>query len=383
MPAHRRWSTRRRVLTWLGALLVLLVLLAGAGAGYAQYRYGQIPKVRVPAETAASGPAFNMLVIGSDSRAGAAASTGVGTAATVTGQRSDVIMVWHVVPGEHRITILSIPRDTMTQMVGANIARFGRYNRVNAAYNSGPNLLVETLQENFGIPISHVVEVDFAGFKGAVDSLGGVYMDFRYPSKDVWSGLDVPAPGCRLLDGTAALAVARSRHYQYDVNGQWIATPISDLGRIKRQDAFLRALADAVRRTRDPLRLNAFLGSLPQGVTVDSGFSMPFLVRLAFDFRSVTPGSITAYTLPIVTGGAVTPWGDVLFVTAPQDHALLSKVFGSELRSPSAAPPGPSLQPDTVLAAPPPAPSPGASVSTSSSAPTATPLFDPAPCSPR
>jgi len=375
------------VLTVLGVLLALLVLVAGAGYGYAQYRYDQIPKVAVPAERPPSGPAFNMLVIGSDTRAGAKASTGVGTSTTVTGQRSDVLMVWHVVPASHQITILSIPRDTMAQMVGSNVGRFGRFNRINAAYNTGPNLLVQTVQDDLGIPISHVVEVDFAGFKGTVDALGGVYMDFRDPAKDAWSGLNMTRTGCQLLNGTAALAVARSRHYQYEQNGQWVATPISDLGRIKRQDSFLRSLVDAAKRTRDPLRLNAFLGSLHQGVTVDTGFSLGDLLRLAFDFRSVTPNSITAYTLPIVTVGAVTPWGDVLFVTASHAHALLAKIFGAELVRPSTPPPGPSLQPVTVLGAPLPPPSAqsaagGAGVSTSSTAPNATPPYDPTPCSP-
>jgi hypothetical protein len=122
------------------------------------------------------------------------------------------------------------------------------------------------------------------------------------------------------------------------------------------------------------------LGSLSQGVTVDTGFSMPSLVRLAFDLRSVTPSAITASTLPTVTRGAVTPWGDVLFVTGPHAHALPSEVFGSELRSPSAPPPAPSPQPDTVLAAP--LPASGGSVSASGPTANRSSSFDPTPCAP-
>lgn len=385
----KQWSTKRKVLTPLAALLVLAMVAAAGAYAYARYRYGQIAKVAVATlHPVAPGQPFNMLVVGSDSRAGALASTGVGTSTSVSGQRSDVVMIWHVVPSTKQITILSIPRDTMAQMVGVNATKFGRFNRINASYNSGPSLLVQTIQDDFGIPISHVVEVDFGGFKGAVDALGGVHMDFKYPARDAWSGLDVTTTGCQLLNGTQALAVARSRHYQYEVNGQWVATPIGDLGRIKRQDAFLRALVDAAKREVNPLKLNSLLGSLPQGIVIDKTLSLGDLVSIGLRFHSVTPGTITTYTLPTTTIGAVTPWGDVLFVTQPADQQLLVKIFGSELMRPIAPPPNTTLQ-----AQPPPSiaattrgsagsnGSGGAqTASTPAPPPASTPTFDPTPC---
>jgi polyisoprenyl-teichoic acid--peptidoglycan teichoic acid transferase len=378
--SRRRWSTRRKVLTPLVALMILGLLGAGAAYGYVRYRYDQINKVTVSAEhKAASGQPFNMLVIGSDSRVGAKAGTGIGTTTTVGGQRSDVVMIWHVVPSTRKITILSIPRDTLAQMVGKNVTSFGRFNRINASYNSGPNLLVQTIQDDFGIPINHVVQVDFAGFKGAVNALGGVHMDFRYPAKDAYSGLNITQTGCQLLNGTEALAVARSRHYQYEVNGQWTYTGVSDLGRIKRQDAFLKALVDAAKSKYDPLQLNAFLGSLPQGIAIDRTFSLGDLVGLAEDFHSITPNTISTYTLPTTTVGAVTPWGDVLFVTQPADQQMLVKIFGNELMKPTSPPPDTTLQPET----PPDVSAAAASGSQSSgngAAPSSTPTFDPTAC---
>jgi len=391
---RRRWSTRRKILTPLVALVVLALLVTGGLYLYARYRFGQIQKVAVAdLQPVGSGQPFNMLVIGSDSRLGAKASTGVGTSKTVSGQRSDVVMVWHVVPATRKITILSIPRDTMTQMVGEDVSLFGRFNRINASYNSGPSQLVQTVEDNFGIPISHVLEVNFAGFKGAVDALGGVYMDFRYPARDAWSGLQVSTTGCQLLNGTEALAVARSRHYQYEVNGQWVDTPIGDLGRIKRQDAFLRALVDAAKRDLNPLRLNAFLGSLPQGLVIDRTFTLGEILRMAIDFHSITPSSIATYTLPTTTVGAVTPWGDVLFVDQPADQELLVRIFGNELVRPTAPPPGTNLQPEPPPSVSVPATTGatgastsggGAGTSTASAVPPAdtTPTFDPVPCSP-
>ncbi|HTX63250.1 MAG TPA: LCP family protein [Acidimicrobiales bacterium] len=387
-----RWSTRRRILTILVGLVALALVAGGGLYVYARYRYGQIEKVTVAdLRPVGSGQPFNLLVIGSDSRLGAKASTGVGTSTQVSGQRSDVVMIWHVVPATKKITILSIPRDTMTQMVGHDATEFGRFNRINASYNGGPSLLVETIEDNFGIPINHVVEVDFAGFKGAVDALGGVYMDFPYPARDAWSGLDETTTGCRLLDGEEALSVARSRHYQYEVNGEWIDTPIGDLGRIKRQDAFLRALVQAAKRELNPLKLNDFLGAVPQGLVVDKTFSLDDMLHLALDFHSLTPNAISTYTLPTTTVGAVTPWGDVLFVDQPADQQLLVRVFGDELVGPSAPPPGTTLQPEYPPSLPEPGSTAGAApkgdttAATSSASvtpPNSTPTFDPAPCSP-
>lgn len=383
---RQRWSTRRRVLTPIVALLVLVLVLAGVLYGYARYRYGQLSKVTVSAEhPVGTGQPFNMLVVGSDSRTGVSAATGVGTKTTVSGQRSDVIMVWHVDPGTKKITILSIPRDTLMQMEGPNVTAFGKFNRINAAYNSGPNLLVETIQDNLGITINHVVEVNFAGFKGAVDALGGVSMNFDYPAKDVWSGLDVTTTGCQVLDGTQALAVARSRHYQYLVNGQWQYTPTGDLGRIKRQDAFLKALVDAAKSKLSPFTLNAFIGSIPHGLVIDRTLSLNDLLRLAVDFHSVTPGSIATYTLPTTSIGYVTPWGDVLFVDQPADQQLLVSIFGTGLARPTTPPPDTTLQtpaPPSVAASGG-ASGQGSASTASAPAPSTTPTFDPTPCTPK
>ena len=100
--------------------------------------------------------------------------------------------------------------------------------------------MVKTITANFGIPINHVVQVDFAGFQDAVNALGGIYLDFPYPAKDAYSGLDITTPGCQLLNGAQALAVARARHYEYYADGYWQYDGTSDFGRIQRQDVFIR-----------------------------------------------------------------------------------------------------------------------------------------------
>ncbi|HLG68698.1 MAG TPA: LCP family protein [Acidimicrobiales bacterium] len=374
-------------------MAALAVALVAGGWGYLQYRFDQFKKVHVAHEVdQVPGQPFNVLVLGSDSRVGES-SPQFGSSSVVQGQRSDVDMIVHVVPATRQVSILSIPRDTLVSMVGQDASEFGRFNRINASYNSGADQVVQTIEDNFGIPINHVVQVDFAGFEGAVSALGGVWMNFAYPARDAWSGLDITTPGCQLLNGQQALAVARSRHYQYYADGYWHSDPTGDLGRIQRQDAFLRALASAARAQRNPLTLNAFLGSLPQGLVIDDRFTVGSLLGLAQIFRSVDPASIQTFTLPTISDGYVSPWGDVLFVDQPAAQQMLVSVLGT-LQSPSDPPPGTNLVPE-----PPPdvttttAPAPGAgsgsgttghpATTTAPPAPVPPPPFDPTACAPQ
>ena len=156
----------------LCALIVLLAAVVGAGYAYVWYRYNQINKVHINAEVAAaSGAPFTILVIGSDSRVGES-SQAFGSSSVVTGQRSDVVQLWRVTPSTKQIQVLSIPRDTVVSMLPPDSAQFGTYNRINSSFNSGADQLVKTITANFGIPINHVVQVDFAGFQDAVNTLG-------------------------------------------------------------------------------------------------------------------------------------------------------------------------------------------------------------------
>ena len=169
--------------------VVLLVAVVGGGYAYLWYRYDQINKVHVSDEVAANGGPFTILVIGSDTRVGESSRRPKRSApsALVTGQRSDVVQLWRVTPSTKQIQIVSIPRDTVVSMLPPDNAQFGTYNRINSSYNSGANQLVKTITANFGIPINHVVQVDFAGFQDAVNALGGIYLDFPYPAKDAYS----------------------------------------------------------------------------------------------------------------------------------------------------------------------------------------------------
>jgi LCP family protein required for cell wall assembly len=384
-----RWSAGKKTVVALCALLVLGVAVVGGGYGYLWYRYNQISKVHISDEVAAaSGGPFTILVIGSDSRVGESsqAAQAFGSSSLVTGQRSDVVQLWRVTPSTKQIQIVSIPRDTVVSMLSPDVAQYGTYNRINSSYNTGANQLVKTITANFGIPINHVVQVDFSGFQDSVQALGGVWLDFPYPVRDAYSGLNITTPGCQLLNGAQALAVARSRHYEYYTDGYWHTDGTSDFGRIQRQDVFLKSLITAAKSKVNPLTVNAFIGSVHEGVTIDDSFGFNQLIGLALTYHSFDPTSLQGQTLPTEAANGFGDLGDVLTVQQPEAQQMLVNTFGS-LQPPTNPPPDaagnpnppPDITPTTVAPA-----SPGTPASGSGTAPTTTvppPSFNPTTCS--
>jgi LCP family protein required for cell wall assembly len=337
-----RQKTRR---TWLdrvllsGVVLVSLAIVAvGTGYVYVQYRFNQVNKVTVRhLKVAPVGAPFNVLLIGSDTRSGISGTdqNAYGSTATAGGQRSDVVKVLHVVPATGKVSVLSIPRDTVVAVAG-DTNQLGKYNRINATYNNGPDQLVQTVEANFGIPIAHIVQLNFIGFRGAVDAIGGVNLNFPTPARDDYTGLNITATGCQHLNGGYSLAVARSRHYQYFTNGYWQYDGTSDFGRIQRQNAFLKALITQAEKQYNPLTLNAFIGSVVQGVTIDSTFTISELVSLARQFKSFA--TLPTYSSDSSEFGYL---GSVLYVQQPQASLVVSQFLNAPVPVAPTPPPGP------------------------------------------
>jgi len=411
---RRPGRTRRRVIITFVVLVGLLIGVIGGGYLYAQWRFDQIKKIKVVGELPQlSGKPFNILEIGSDSRAGltgaVAAQTGA-TTGSVAGQRSDVVKIMHIDPAAGTITILSIPRDTMTTLL-ANQALYGKFNRINSNFGSGPSLLAQTITANFGIPITHTIVVSFGGLINAADAIGGVYLDFRYPSHDPYSGLSITHPGCQLVTGFQALAVARSRHFYYNVKGDsvwpgnntsqselynlgWLYDGTSDFGRIDRQNAFLRAMISRAKGLYNPLTINSFLSKIPQGISLDTNFTLNDLIELAVKFHGLNPANMLTYTLP-VTDAQIPQLGDVLFVEQPEAQQMLVNIFGGQLLTPTDPPPNSALEtplppvitPTTTTTTKPVAPTHHEKTSTPTTTTTinqsqVVPDFDPVPCTP-
>jgi polyisoprenyl-teichoic acid--peptidoglycan teichoic acid transferase len=304
-------------------LLVFLVVATTAGYGYVHYRFGQIRSVDVPGLHKAGGGPFNLLVVGSDSRESLDAKD-ANRYGDVGGQRNDTTLVIRVEPDRKRVSMLSIPRDLVVPIAGT-----GAENRINAALTGGPGVLVKTIEQNFGIPIHHYVLIDFDGFQAIVDALGGIDVRFPYPSRDVKSGLDVGEPGCHHLSGRRALALARSRYFSYQLDGVWHSDPWADLGRIRRQQAFLQALVKAAldKGLTNPVRANAFVGSLVHEVTKDRSMRVNEVIRTGAAFRSFRPSKLATYTIP-VTVSTDHPLGDVLLLKQPDAQTVVDRFLG-------------------------------------------------------
>jgi polyisoprenyl-teichoic acid--peptidoglycan teichoic acid transferase len=326
---------RRRLLVGCSLLLVFLVVATTAGYGYVHYRFGQIRSVDVPGlHKAGGGRPFNLLVVGSDSRESLDAKDG-DRFGDVGGQRNDTTLVLRVEPDRKRVSMLSIPRDLVVPIAGT-----GAENRINAALTGGPGQLVRTIEDNFDIPIHHYVLIDFDGFRAIVDALGGIDVRFPYPSRDLKSGLDVSEAGCHHLSGGRALALARSRYFSYQLDGVWHSDPWADLGRIRRQQAFLQALVAAAldKGLTNPVRANAFVASLVHEVTKDRSLRVNEVIRTGAAFRSFRPSKLATYTLP-VTVSTDHPLGDVLLLKQPDAEGVVDRFLG---RTPPPAAPAPA-----------------------------------------
>jgi polyisoprenyl-teichoic acid--peptidoglycan teichoic acid transferase len=335
---------RRRLLVGCSLLLAFLVVATTAGYGYVHYRFGQIRSVDVPGlHESSSGRPFNLLVVGSDSREGLDDADG-SRYGNVGGQRNDTTLVVRVEPARKHVSMLSIPRDLVVPIAG------GGEDRINAAFTGGPGQLVKTIEQNFGVPIHHYVLIDFDGFQAIVDALGGIDVHFPYPSRDLKSGLDIREAGCRHLDGGRALALARSRYFAYQLDGVWHSDPWADLGRIRRQQAFLQALVKAAldKGLTNPVRANAFVGSLVHEVTKDSGLRVSDVIRTGTAFRSFSPSKLATYTLP-VTVSSDHPLGDVLLLEQPDATAVVDRFLGRAPAPASGATPGTTAPANTQV----------------------------------
>jgi LCP family protein required for cell wall assembly len=228
---------RERSLLWKfgagAALMVLLTAAAAATAGLLAIKdvAQRIPKIAqaLPVAPTKPGKPQTILLLGSDRRY---VDRNQKDAA-----RSDTIMLLRLDPGQEATTMLSIPRDLKVQIPG-----YG-YEKINAAYSvGGPKLTLRTVHDLLGLKINHVINVNFSGFRRAVDLVGCVYVDVdrRYYHSNAglsasaqYAEINIPA-GYQKLCGKQALDFVRFRHAD------------SDLVRAARQQDFLRQAKDQI-----------------------------------------------------------------------------------------------------------------------------------------
>ncbi|GGL75098.1 transcriptional regulator [Streptomyces fumigatiscleroticus] len=317
----RRTGRRPRALKAAGLTLAGALLLGVATAGWAYWHLnGNIKSVDInsalgddrparaevtPAPSASSSAsadplptgALNILVLGSDSRSGEEnAALGGGDS---SGARSDTAMVVHIDAGRKSATVVSIPRDTLVTRPSCPLSSGGStavaYSAMfNSAYAvGGPVCAVKTVESITNVRMDHFIEIDFSGFAGLVDALGGVTVTTDEDIDDDQSHLHLRA-GTHHLDGTQALALARTRHGVGDG---------SDLGRIELQQKLVKALLEQISATdllTDPAKLYRVADAVTGSLTTDTGLdSLTELMSLGRSLKGLSAHRVTTVTMPV------------------------------------------------------------------------------------
>lgn len=321
-PSTTRHQKRKRKRPLLVALLSTLGALVGIAAVVAIIasvflgglaRSFDAGKTVIPdafpdgARPSATAGAENILLIGSDTRS-SLEQAGSG--------RSDTLMLAHVPADRQHVYLMSIMRDSWVDVPGHGMAK------INAAYSwGGVPLTVQTVEQLLDVRIDHVAEIDFEGFEGMTDALGGVTVDsaqaFRTQGHEFTEGPNH-------LDGEAALDFVRERHAFAD----------ADHTRVQNQQAFMRGVVDGVLSKgtlTNPGRIQDFVTATSEYLSVDDGLSFSTLVGLGWSLRDVRSSDLVTFTAPTAGGGTSADGQSYVMLNAPAVQSLSQALRSDDL----------------------------------------------------
>lgn len=317
----------------VAAAITSVGVLATSTIGYAAVqRYsGQVSLV--DAGTAggalADGQPLTMLVVASDDRAGLTRKekNTLHLGHQDYGSHTDTMMLVHLAGDGQHITTVSLPRDTLVTIPDWTDSNGKHHAATQAKLNSafslgGPKLMVRTVEGATGVTIDHYAELNFAGFLRMVDALGGVQVCLAKATKDKNSGLNLPA-GRQTVTGAQALAYVRARYID----------PSADIGRMKRQQKFIGAMAKKAlsgSTLTNPVKLDGFLSALASSVKTDDGLGPNQMVDLVDRFKAINPSAITMMTVPIEGDHRVAGLGDVLTWNKQKAHTIFESISRDE-----------------------------------------------------
>lgn len=309
---------------------------AGVGAAAASLALAALVAVVAPgvAVDRSLGPALSplgpgqgltVLVVGSDAREtlGWDPAAGRGASDSISGARADAIALVKLAPAPAVTRVLSVPRDLLVEVDGIPRQKLSW-----VLGHEGRAGLVRTVAAVTGIPIHHYLEVDFAAFVAVVDLLGGIPVDLAHPGRDDETGFHAPA-GMSVLDGTAALALARSRQYQELRGDVWVRLDDGDEGRIGRQHTLLAA-AVGRRPHLSPAKALAFARAVDGHVTVDAGLGRLGLAGLSSLARRLAGGEGRAIDMDTLPTRPLAPLEDRISPFGPPHLGAVGYVVPAE-----------------------------------------------------
>src|ERR1700759_953098 len=344
-------SRKRKILKW-ASLATTIVLVAASLTAYIAYRdvvdgikqedvSNLLGQHRPPVYNSAQ----NILVIGSDSRAGTNGQ--FGSSQAIQGARSDTMMLLHILPDHKGAVVISFPRDSLVPVLGCQpdgtgtkgqTAASGEHEMLNATFAAGgAACLWKTLESTTGIHIDHFVEINFDGFQSVVNDLGGVNVCLPEAINDPASHLDLSA-GEHHVSGAQALAFVRERHV-----GEG-----SDLQRIQRQQYFMAALVQQIESQNvlsSVTKVFAIARDVAKTLTTDSGLSIDDMKNIATSMKGLSTKGVQFPQVPVVQDPTDAnrviwqqPQATALFGEIEHDQAAKGKASASAKPTASAAP---------------------------------------------
>ena len=326
MTGQHAAAPRRRL--WPKILLILALVVAAVVAGGGIYVASLAASFDSGKETfesvfpdestrpsaapeAADGEAVaqNILLLGSDTRGEAGDDLDA-----IRGQRADTIMVAHIPADRKHVYVMSIMRDSWVDIAGHGQAK------VNAALSyGGVPLMVQTVESIINARIDHVALIDFEGFKGLTDALGGVVVN---NPEEFTRGSTHYATGPIELDGEDALGFVRERYSFTD----------GDYQRVRNQQAYIKGVLSSVLSAEtllNPAKLSSVVGAMAPYLTVDKDLDAGYLAGLALQMPSLRPDDVTFFTAP-TTGTGTSSDGQSIVVLDAAKLELLRAAFAAD-----------------------------------------------------
>jgi LCP family protein required for cell wall assembly len=282
----------------LTVVLVVVSIVAGAYVKLSgNVKHIEVTKDELGATRPPAAPttALNVLIVGSDQRDGKNARYGD----RIAGERTDTIMLAHISSQRDNALVVSFPRDSLVQLPACKAkpaqhlaGQSPHLGMINESFNfGGIGCTWKTVETLTGIRIDHFVKVDFTGFKGMVNAVGGVDVCLPQPINDTKALLHLAA-GRQTLQGEQALGYVRARYSLGDG---------SDIGRIQRQQLFIASMIKKVmsgQTLTNPARLFGFLDAATKSVTTDPELTPGVMKDLALSAQGLTAGQIHFITTP-------------------------------------------------------------------------------------